>query len=111
MLNWLKYTISHYVVGRIRTLALSLVVHTRMKMVREMGSFDQEGAKIYSFLAEQHRHEKGPWTMILDKVVAHTNGISNERVKILDLASGPGEPAATMARALPKVSIDVLNGS
>ena len=49
--------------------------------------------------------------VILEKVVGHTNGISNQRVKILDLASGPGEPAATMARALPKVSIDVLNGS
>lgn len=76
-----------------------------MNMVREMGSFDQEGAKIYSLLAEQHRHEKGPWTMILEKVVGHTNGISNQRVKILDLASGPGEPAATMARALPKAQV------
>ena len=74
-------------------------------MFREMGSFDQEGSKIYTILAEQHRHEKGPWTMMLDKVVAHTNEISNEGVTILDLASGPGEPAATMARALPKVSV------
>ena len=71
-------------------------------------SFDPEGAKIYKLLSEQHRHEKGPWKKMLEKVVAHTNGTCEKDIMILDLASGPGEPATTIARALPNVSVNKL---
>ena len=67
--------------------------------------FDPEGAKIYILLSEQHRHEKGPWKKMLEKVMAHTNSTGKKDIRILDLASGPGEPATTIARALPNVSV------
>ena len=67
--------------------------------------FDPESAKIYILLSEQHRHEKGPWKKMLEKVMAHTNSTGKEDIRILDLASGPGEPATTIARALPSVSL------
>jgi len=56
-------------------------------------------AKAYNIVAENHRHADGPWTRMRDKVIEAVDG--RDGCTILDLASGPGEPAATIAEALP----------
>ena len=61
--------------------------------------FDEAMAKAYNIVAENHRHKDGPWSRMRDKVVDAVAGRSG--CTILDLASGPGEPAATIAEALP----------
>lgn len=61
-------------------------------------SFDGELTILYSKLAEQHRHPAGPWNSILQKIKSlniPTNAI------IVDIASGPGEPAVTIATNMP----------
>ena len=45
--------------------------------------FDAEMVAIYSRLAEQHRHPKGPWPLMTDKV-AEIAGGEDASVKILD---------------------------
>ena len=64
--------------------------------------FDEAMAKAYNIVAENHRHADGPWTRMRDKVVEALDGRAG---KILDLASGPGEPAATIAEALPSAHV------
>ena len=59
--------------------------------------FDAEMVAIYSRLAEQHRHPKGPWPLMTDTVAAIAGG-KDAAVKVLDLASGPGEPAKVRSR-------------
>ena len=61
--------------------------------------FDEAMAKAYNIVAENHRHADGPWTRMRDKVIEAVDG--RDGCTILDLASGPGEPAATIAEALP----------
>jgi SAM-dependent methyltransferase len=51
---------------------------------------------------ENHRHPNGPWPLMLAKVQS-LNLPSG--AKVLDLASGPGEPAITLAKALPEFSV------
>ena len=48
-------------------------------------------------MSENHKHPDGPWAKMCDVVVASVP----PNADILDLASGPGEPAATIAAALP----------
>ena len=59
---------------------------------------------IYAKLAEVHRDPMGPWPQMLARVQAHNLA---KGAVVLDLASGMGEPAATVARALPEVSVRV----
>jgi ubiquinone/menaquinone biosynthesis C-methylase UbiE len=68
-------------------------------------SFGEQFAKIYDHFALQHRHPNGPWKIMSEKV--HDNTTSNKvtGLKILDLASGPGEPAATFAKQFPSASV------
>ena len=61
--------------------------------------FDEAMAKAYNIVAENHRHADGPWSRMRDKVIEAVDGRAG--CTILDLASGPGEPAATIAEALP----------
>ena len=63
---------------------------------------DEAMAKAYNIVAENHRHTDGPWSRMRDKVVEALDGRAG---KILDLASGPGEPAATIAEALPNAVV------
>ena len=65
--------------------------------------FDEAMAKAYNIVAENHRHADGPWSRMRDKVVDAVAGRAS--CKILDLASGPGEPAATIAAALPDAQV------
>lgn len=66
--------------------------------------FDGEIAYLYSIISENHRHPCGPWTLMLDKVKAL--GIEGRSESVLiDIASGPGEPASTIALAMPSVTV------
>lgn len=70
-------------------------------MSGEAATFSGDFAKLYAHAAEQHRHPNGPWKAITDQIAAL--GLSGG-AKVLDVASGAGEPAATLALALPDVS-------
>ncbi len=65
--------------------------------------FDEAMAKAYNIVAENHRHKDGPWSRMRDKVIEAVDGRAG--CTILDLASGPGEPAATVAEALPDAHV------
>jgi len=81
-----------------QTYAFSSVQYTPAKPAL----FDNEMSLIYKKIAEQHRHPAGPWKLILEKVQALDLQAGST---ILDLASGPGEPAATIASMLPDVTV------
>lgn len=65
--------------------------------------FDGDMAKAYNKMSANHRHPYGPWKKMRDLVLARTP--PGASLTILDLASGPGEPAATIATALPSARI------
>lgn len=60
-------------------------------------AFDGESSKIYNKISDQHRHKDGPWMAMLNKVKSFDLPIDG---KIVDVASGPGEPAVTLASNL-----------
>ncbi len=53
--------------------------------------FGGDSAAIYAKIAHQHRHPDGPWHLMTATIV--------------DLASGPGEPAMTIANAMPSATV------
>ena len=65
--------------------------------------FDEEMAKIYAHIANQHFHEDGPWPVMLSTV----GGFMNDRPagKVLDIATGPGQPGISVAKAFPDATI------
>jgi ubiquinone/menaquinone biosynthesis C-methylase UbiE len=65
--------------------------------------YDGELSRLYSQLFEQHAHPRGPWKMMLAAV--HAAVPPGQPAAILDLATGPGEPAFTIARELPDVTV------
>eukprot|EP00798_Chlamydomonas_sp_ICE-L_P028615 gene28615-31785_t len=65
--------------------------------------FDAEMAALYSKISKNHEHPKGPWPLMLVEVLAAVKGV--ESPKILDVASGMGEPALSIAKALPNSSV------
>lgn len=66
--------------------------------------FDGEIASLYNIISENHRHPCGPWTLMLDKVKAL--GIEGHSDPVLvDIASGPGEPALSIALMMPSVTV------
>lgn len=87
-----------------RTLLQSknLFVHTSVA-VRTMASapkvdFVGEVTELYEVLAKQHTHENGPW----NKMIAATKAALPEGTGVvLDIASGPGEPGLSIAKAMP----------
>lgn len=64
--------------------------------------FSGEAMRLYVKLAESHSHSRGPWAAILSRVAALRLPAG---AHVLDLASGHGEPALTLARALPSLRI------
>jgi SAM-dependent methyltransferase len=72
---------------------------------RPANSFGEQFAKIYDHFAAQHRHPNGPWKIMLEKVQDFNATKEEHALKILDLASGPGEPAATFAKHFPSASV------
>jgi ubiquinone/menaquinone biosynthesis C-methylase UbiE len=74
----------------------------------EAPKFDPEMVKAYNKMSANHRHANGPWLKMRDAVLAYhaeAAGGSKKSLVILDLASGPGEPAATIAAALPGCTV------
>mmetsp|Transcript_6457 Transcript_6457/g.11516 ORF Transcript_6457/g.11516 Transcript_6457/m.11516 type:complete len:731 (-) Transcript_6457:73-2265(-) len=68
--------------------------------------FNDDIAPIYARLSEAHRHSQGPWDLIVSHVERALQPVQNlKTVKILDLASGPGEPAALLAQEFPESTI------
>jgi len=61
--------------------------------------FDGEIAKMYEKLFEQHGQARGPWVKMLKAV---DEAMPSGEGALLDLATGPGEPANLLARAMPK---------
>lgn len=55
----------------------------------------EEFDNAYKFLYEQHNHHRGPWVKVLQSAQHILSGQKSS--KILVLASGPGEPATTLA--------------
>lgn len=70
-------------------------------------SFDGEMSKIYKVIAENHRHPSGPWVTMLEQVHAFADTLpsSQREFTVLDLATGPGEPAETIARQFPHATV------
>lgn len=67
------------------------------------GGFDGENSMLYQKMFEQHLHPNGPWM----KMVAATKqaiGPSGSGV-VVDVATGPGEPANLIARELPNATV------
>ena len=61
--------------------------------------FDEEMSSIYESVFQQHYHDSGPWKLMGDEL-KKVNPQS-----VLDIASGPGEPAASIAQAMPNASV------
>ncbi len=71
--------------------------------------FSGEMTTLYAKMAEQHRHPQGPWAAMIDAIktlqtrnttgnTGNTGGNTGGTLRILDAASGQGEPAISMAR-------------
>ena len=70
------------------------------------GQFDAEASKIYKIISENHRHPSGPWVTMLDQVHNYADNILQRKdIRVLDLATGPGEPAETIARQFPDATV------
>jgi hypothetical protein len=84
--------------------------HIRMSSRRAMRNgpanpFGEQFAKIYDHFAAQHRHPDGPWK-IMSEIIQDFHTITEvPALRILDLASGPGEPAATLAKQIPSAMV------
>lgn len=55
----------------------------------------EEFDNAYKFLYEQHSHSHGPWVKVLNSAQSVLTG---KNPRVLVIASGPGEPAATLAQ-------------
>lgn len=85
------------------TIRKHLTIHKYGSLVRNNSAiFDGESGKIYAKIAEQHRHPNGPWNMILKKIKSIRIPVD---AKVVDLASGPGEPAITIATHVPSATV------
>jgi SAM-dependent methyltransferase len=88
-------------------LADALPLLRRARSARALSSspaaFDGEVSRLYAHLFEQHTHARGPWVKMLAAV---RDAVPPGRpAAILDLATGPGEPAASIARERPEVTV------
>ena len=59
-------------------------------------------------MADNHKHPNGPWSLMVD-VVAKQVGSNN--VTVLDLATGPGQPAATIATRITNAKVVATDSS
>lgn len=70
--------------------------------------FDGETAAVYGKLVEVHNNPGGPWKMMTDYAASQLKGPS---YKILDLATGPGEPGTLLAKQYPDSTITLSDVS
>ncbi|KAL1526276.1 hypothetical protein AB1Y20_014994 [Prymnesium parvum] len=84
-------------------LAASRVLPTtrRMSSAGEP-AFDEEATSAYTRIFEQHMHPQGPWKLMLEQAKGLVGGRAG---RVLDLASGPGEPAVLIASELPLTQV------
>lgn len=78
--------------------------------------FDAEMAHLYQRIAENHYHENGPWNLMLKAFQDHKTLSQEEEedqsFRLLDLASGHGEPCTLFAKTYPNahlISTDFSN--
>jgi len=69
----------------------------------EAPKFDEEMVKIYNKMSSNHTHVNGPWNMMSAVILQEYAAM--ESPSILDLASGPGEPALTIAKLKPQAHV------
>lgn len=67
-------------------------------------AFDGEVSALYSRMFEQHMHERGPWKKIISAMESSLPSLA-QGGRVLDLGTGPGEPANMIARGMPAVSV------
>jgi len=60
-------------------------------------------ATVYAIVADQHKHKDGPWPLMTQKVVGLIGNRTDTRV--LDIATGPGQPGITIAQTLPNSKV------
>jgi len=64
--------------------------------------FDGEASDLYARIFTQHYHPHGPWQHILNASETYLQHKSiPEAASILDIATGPGEPAMSLAKLFP----------
>jgi SAM-dependent methyltransferase len=86
---------------------LGMPVSRGLSAAAAVPSFSGEVADTYERLFVQHKHERGPWNKIINEVGRYTQG--NNKVSLLDLASGPGEPGLSIAQRYPHVDVTVTD--
>ena len=59
---------------------------------------------IYTQISANHKHPQGPWPLMLSAVTSIPSS-SSPSFKLLDIASGMGEPALTIALSLPSATV------
>ena len=92
--------------SRVSTTAVRAMMTSESEM--KGPQFDAEKSRIYAVIAENHRHPSGPWVTMLEKIHAYADALPRRRdskLQVLDLATGPGEPAETIARQFPEASV------
>jgi SAM-dependent methyltransferase len=65
--------------------------------------FDENMARIYAHIANQHFHENGPWPAMLATVKEHLS--RNPTGRVLDIATGPGQPGISIAQIFPEADV------
>ena len=75
----------------------------RRRRSMSTAEFDGEIAELYNRIAENHRHAQGPWSLILNQIQRKCK--KDGSLIIVDVASGPGEPSATISQALPSATV------
>lgn len=81
-----------------------VAAETTRQMTTTASSFDKETSAIYKQIAENHKHPSGPWSITRD--IVHTKAqAKGTSLSVLDLATGPGEPALLIAQDLPEAHV------
>lgn len=65
-------------------------------------AFDGEVSTLYQRVFQQHYHPDGPWVKMVAEV---KKALPTGTGEVLDLASGPGEPGASIAKEMPDAKV------
>eukprot|EP00038_Savillea_parva_P009824 m.186075 g.186075 ORF g.186075 m.186075 type:complete len:299 (-) comp16658_c0_seq1:114-1010(-) len=64
--------------------------------------FGGDLGQVYAQIATQHHHPQGPWPLVVERVAALSVPSGGT---VVDVATGTGEPAASIAKALPELKV------
>lgn len=81
---------------------LSTGAHPALKRRASLSLFDEDHSDLYDYIFKQHGKPGGPWPMMIEAAV---DALPSGKGKILDIASGPGEPAMLIATRLPGAEV------